>query len=53
MLQLLETSEGLEFYPRKYPFKAHMTVAEFISAEETLKLTEKLNKEMDPKLFKW
>jgi 2'-5' RNA ligase len=30
--------------PRKWPFQAHMTVAEFINKENTAKLTEELNK---------
>lgn len=40
----IESAEGIEFYDRKWPFKSHITIAEFISEEDTLILTEKLNK---------
>lgn len=41
----IEDIEGIEFYDRKWPFKAHITIAEFISKEDTLILTDELNKE--------
>lgn len=44
LYKTLESAEGIEFYDRKWPFKAHMTIAEFISKEDTLVLTESLNK---------
>lgn len=44
LYKVIESAEGVEFYHRKWPFKAHMTIAEFISEEDTLILTEELNK---------
>ncbi len=44
LYKTIESVEGIKFYDRKWPFKAHMTIAEFISEEDTLVLTEKLNK---------
>lgn len=44
LYKTIESAEGVEFYHRKWPFKAHITIAEFISEEDTLMLTDKLNK---------
>jgi len=44
LYKTIESAEWIEFYDRKWPFKAHMTIAEFISNEDTLALTENLNK---------
>ena len=44
LYETIENTEGIEFYDRKWPFKAHITIAEFINNEETIFLTEKLNK---------
>jgi 2'-5' RNA ligase len=44
LYKTIENAEGVEFYHRKWPFKAHMTIAEFISEEDTVILTEELNK---------
>lgn len=44
LYKTIESAAGVEFYDRKWPFKAHMTIAEFISEEDTINLTEELNK---------
>lgn len=45
LYKTIENTEGIEFYDRKWPFKAHITIAEFISEEDTQILTEKLNED--------
>lgn len=46
LYKIIESVERVEFYSRKWPFKAHMTIAEFISKDDTLALTEELNKNL-------
>ena len=44
LYKTIESAEGIEFYDRKWPFKAHITIAEFINEKNTLMLTDRLNK---------
>lgn len=46
LYKYIESTPGLEFYKRKWPFKAHLSVAEFLDDETTIKLTEELNKSL-------
>lgn len=43
----IEATQGISFYPRKWPFKAHLTIAEFLDDETTEELTTKLNNSLD------
>jgi len=43
LYRTIEEIPGLEFHDRKWPFKAHLTIAEFINEVETRRLTESLN----------
>jgi 2'-5' RNA ligase len=42
----IENTSGVDFYPRKRPFIAHLTIAEFIDKETTVRLTRDLNKQL-------
>lgn len=39
----IEAIDTLDFYPRMYSFRAHLTIAEFIGESETKELTRNLN----------
>ena len=43
LYKFIESISNIDFYPRKWPFKAHLTIAEFLDDSETIELTNKLN----------